>query len=96
MKCKAIGHKVLIHGNIKSINHYHTISDEIEALIRNNIKELEVYIYDSISLTSSVIGYFSKLVHVDNIGIRVKISDNQLYELLEDLGLLSTLHVERL
>lgn len=96
MECKAVGNHVKIEGNIKSTSHFQTIFNEIESLIKNNYKELEIHILDSISLTSSVIGYFSKLVHADNIDVKVYVSDSQLYDLLEDLGLLNTLKVKQL
>jgi len=96
MECKAVGNQVKISGNIKSTSHFQTIFTEIESLLKNNIKELDIYILDSISLTSSVIGYFSKLVYSNNIDLKIFVSDPQLYELLEDLGLIDVLKVKQL
>jgi len=95
MECKAIGNHIKINGNIKSISHFQEILQQVETL-KNNYKELEIHILDSISLTSSVIGYFSKLVHADKLRLKVLVSNSQLYELLEDLDLLETLQVQRI
>lgn len=95
MECKANGNKIKISGNIKSIDHFQTILHNIETL-KKNYRELEIHILDSISLTSSVIGYFSKLVHADKLSLKVLVSDMQLYDLLEDLGLVETLQVRKI
>ena len=95
MECKTIGNHVKINGNIKSIDHFQIILHQIESL-KSNYKELEIYILDSISLTSSVIGYFSKLVYSDKLKLKVLVSNTQLYDLLEDLDLLETLQVQRI
>jgi hypothetical protein len=54
-----------------------------------------INIVDSISLTSSVIGYLNKLILKDGIGIRLHIGNPQLMSLLDDLNLASTFQAKR-
>jgi hypothetical protein len=50
-------------------------------------KSIIVNIIDSLSITSSVIGYFNKLILKDKIDIRMNIGNAKLLELLSDLNL---------
>lgn len=79
---------VTITGNIKTINDFQDIKTNIDSLIakENNIT---LVIADSLSITSSVIGYLNKIVLKDNIDLSMKISNPQLLELLADLNLVS-------
>jgi len=75
-----------IVGNIKSVNDYQEIKTSVNSLI-SDYKEINIIIQDSLSITSSVIGYLNKLVLKDGIKINMKVGDAQLMELLEDLNL---------
>jgi uncharacterized membrane protein len=77
---------VSIMGHIKSLTDYQTIKSQIDALASKNLKII-IEIPESISITSSVIGYFNKLVLKDKRDITMRIGSDQLMELLEDLNL---------
>jgi len=77
---------VTIEGNIKSVSDYQTIKAEIDGVVSNH-NSLILNITNSISVTSSVIGYFNKLVLKDKIDIKMNIGNSQLLELLKDLNL---------
>ena len=59
---------VTIEGNMKSISDFQIIKQNIDGVIENN-KSLIINIVDSLSITSSIIGYLNKLVLKDNIDI---------------------------
>ena len=89
------GNIVTIEGNIKSISDYQTIKSELDA-IKEMHKDIVLKITDSISITSSVIGYFNKLVLKDSINIEMYVGDSQLMELLDELNLASIFKAKRL
>ncbi|MFT5659830.1 MAG: SUMO ligase MMS21 Smc5/6 complex component [Sulfurimonas sp.] len=80
---------VTITGNIKSISDHQNIKNSLDALKGSN-STIIVELKDSISITSSVIGYFNKLVLKDKIRLEMKIGNPQLMELLDDLHLSKT------
>ena len=75
-----------IEGNIKSVNDYQEIKTSVNNLV-SDYKDINIIIQDSLSITSSVIGYLNKLVLKDGIKINMRVGDTQLMELLEDLNL---------
>ena len=95
MKITANSNSITITGNIKTIKDFQDIKKSVEQIIQNN-KSLTINIPDSISLTSTIIGYLNKLVLKDNINIKMLIGDEGLYELLDDLSLISTFRVQKI
>jgi len=93
MEILVSGNTVTISGNIKSVSDYQTIKTSLDALIRNS--NIVINIKDSISITSSVIGYFNKLVLKDKINIEMNIGNEQLMELLQDLNLASIFNARK-
>jgi hypothetical protein len=81
---------VTILGNIKSISDFQEIKTTFDSITTSH-KSLTVNIKDSISITSSVIGYFNKLVLKDGIALQLKIGNDQLYTLIDDLNLVNAL-----
>lgn len=77
---------VRISGNIKSVNDYQQIKNSLDSLTSKE-KQIRMDIVDSISMTSSVIGYLNKLVLKDNVKIIMGIGSDLLMELIEDLNL---------
>ena len=77
---------VNIIGNIKSVSDYQEIKSQVDTLVEVH-KSIIINIKDSLSITSSVIGYFNKLVLKDSIGIEMRVGNEQLMELLDDLNL---------
>lgn len=85
---------ITIHGNIKTVSHYQQIKSTIDAVTQDH-KHIVIKIKDSISVTSSVIGYFTKLVQKDGIVIEIEVSDSGLMELFDELHLTSLFRVKR-
>jgi len=94
MEISTSSNTVTINGNIKSVNNFQIIKHNLDNIISKN-QSITVNIVDSLSMTSSVIGYFNKLILGDNINIQMKIGNKQLFELLDDLNLISTFNVRK-
>lgn len=86
---------VNIDGNIKAITDFQEIKNTIDSITANN-KSIIININDSISITSSVIGYFNKLVLKDNVKIEIHVGSPKLTELFDDLNLVSTFNIKTL
>ena len=85
---------VKITGNIKSVGDFQSIKSTIDA-IKGSTSTITLDIQDSISITSSVIGYLNKLVLKDSIDLNMKVANAQLMELLNDLNLTGTFKAKR-
>lgn len=94
MELQVSSNTVVITGNIKSISDFQEIKRTIDDMITNH-KNININIVDSLSITSSVIGYLNKLVLKDNIELRIVVGNEQLYSLLDDLNLVSTFKAKR-
>ncbi len=86
MDISASGNIITIIGNIKSVSDFQTIKSTIDS-IKSSHNAITIDIKDSISITSSVIGYLNKLVLKESIDLNLKVGDTQLIELLDDLNL---------
>lgn len=78
-----------ITGNIKSISNFSEIKKAVDSVLAQH-KNITINIIDSLSITSSVIGYFNKLILKDNVNIEMRVGNDQLLHLLTDLNLAST------
>jgi hypothetical protein len=85
---------VTITGNIKSVSDYQEIKKAVDSLVDTH-KNIVIEIKDSISITSSIIGYFTKLVQKEGISLSIKVSDTNLMELFDDLNLVSLFQVRK-
>jgi hypothetical protein len=94
MEIEASSNTLVIKGNIKSISDFQSIKQKLDAMIVEN-KNININILDSLSITSSVIGYLNKLVLKDNIDIHMNVKNEQLLHLLDDLNLVSTFKAKR-
>ena len=94
MDISSSANTVTIVGNIKSISDFQSIKSTIDS-IKSSHSAITLDIQDSISITSSIIGYLNKLVLKDSIDLNMKIGNDQLIHLLEDLNLISTFKVKR-
>ena len=84
-----------IVGNIKSVNDYQEIKTATDALVKDH-KTIIVIVEDSLSITSSVIGYFNKIVLKDSVDMSMKVGNTQLMELLNDLNLTSVFKARKI
>jgi hypothetical protein len=94
MDIQASSNTVTITGNIKTVSDFQQIKQTLDSIVSAH-KTVILKITDSLSMTSSVIGYFNKLVLKDNIDIQMKIGNEQLLELLNDLNLTSTFNAKK-
>jgi hypothetical protein len=94
MELSTTPNSLTISGNIKSISDFQSIQTKLDSII-NNEKTISVNIVDSISIISSVIGYFNKLVLKDNIDLQINIGSDELLNLLDDLNLTDTFKVKK-
>jgi len=85
---------VKITGNIKSVSDYQKIKETVDSLTQTH-KSILLEIKDSISITSSLIGYFTKLVQKEGIDLTIKVGDESLLELFDDLNLVSLFRVKK-
>ena len=86
---------VTIKGNIKNISDLSDIRGVIES-VRTRYSNIILNIEDSISITSSVIGYLNKLVLKDSIRLEMNIGNKQLLDLIEELNLAETFNAKHL
>jgi len=86
---------VTIEGNIKTVIDYQELKKDIDTLIKSN-KNIEIILKDSISITSSVIGYFNKLVLKDKIELKIAVASELLFELFKDLNLVELFRVQKI
>jgi hypothetical protein len=94
MKISINGNRVTITGNIKTITDFQTIKTNLDSLMAKE-KNIIIHLVDSMSMTSSVIGYFNKLILKDKINISMRIENTQLIELLQDLNLEKLFKVQK-
>jgi len=79
--------ELTITGNIKTTADYLAIRKLVTELVDAGASALTLRINESLSMPSSVIGFFVKLVNRDKIRVSMLIEDPRLLELLEELSL---------
>jgi len=96
MNIKAIDSNTIeINGNIKSLEDYNEIKRLSQVMVSNGVTEITFNILDSLSMVSSVIGYLIKLINVDKVELHVNVWDDRLYNLLDQLNLVSLFNVQK-
>jgi hypothetical protein len=94
MEIKSSSNSITITGNIKAVADFQLIKQTIDAVVATH-KSIIINVVDSLSITSSVIGYLNKLILKDKIDMRLSVGNEQLLHLLADLNLLSTFKAHR-
>ncbi len=94
MEIKISSEHITITGNIKSVSDFQKIKTAIDGVV-SKYKTILINIVDSLSITSSVIGYFNKLVLKDKIDLQLHVGNQQLLDLLKDLNLVSTFKAKK-
>ena len=95
MEIQRQGSEIVVTGNIKNTSDYQSIKDNVNALVQSGAKSIIVKTPESFSMTSSVIGFFIKVIFQDKVSIHVYVKDDRLYSLLEDLNLIETFKVKK-
>lgn len=88
-------HRMKIIGEVKSLDNYAEIKRVIQGYIETGEKILIIDIVDSMMITSSIIGYFTKIIHADGMKLSIIVHGERLYELLEDLNLVVMFNVRK-
>ncbi len=94
MTLKTDGSVLIITDNIKSVDDFQEIKKELDSM-KSAHTSITIKIINSLSMTSSVIGYFMKLIHKDGISLSMSIGDERLINLLDELGLSSEFNVRK-
>ena len=79
--------EITITGNIKTTADYLEIRNLVTEALWGGGTELTLRINESLSMPSSVIGFFVKLVNRDKVRLTMVIQDPRLLELLDELQL---------
>ncbi|EJF07534.1 hypothetical protein ThvES_00003770 [Thiovulum sp. ES] len=87
---------ITIEGNIKSVSDYTEIQGNLHSTTNEGHKTVTIKILDSISITSSVIGIFLKVIKKDGIALTVEVGNKHLYDLLNELNLLAVFNVRQI
>ena len=93
MDIKQTGNMIEVDGVIKTINDSQMLVNTIKDASRNG--SVVIKINDSFSLPSTVIGELLKLKD-NGVNISLEVKDEILYELLDDLNLVSAFNVRKL
>ncbi len=97
MEVKSTGTaEVTVLGHIKSIDDYQKIKEVVKGLVSSGNKSIVVKIPDSMSMTSSVIGYFLKLINGDHVKITMLVRDERLYNILDAMKLIAIFDVQKI
>jgi len=94
MKLSIDDSMLTITDNIKSVEDFQDIKIALDKM-KNSYTSISIKILNSLSITSSVIGYLMKLIHKDGVRLSVTVGDERLVDLLNDLGLSSELNVKK-
>ena len=79
--------ELTITGNIKTTADYLAIRDLATDLVAQGAQALTIHINESLSMPSSVIGFFVKLAGHNKVRLSMVIQDQRLLELLDELAL---------
>lgn len=85
--------EIVITGNIKSVENSLLIKETINTLVAQGSQNIHLKIKDSLSITSTMIGFLMKLVHQEKVHLFITVGDSRLYSLLEELKLLQQFNV---
>ena len=78
---------IKVMGNIRSISDISDLKSVIDAYNLASGDTFTIEIVDSFAMPSAMIGYLLKLVQQEEVKLTMKIHDERLAELLEDLNL---------
>jgi hypothetical protein len=95
MEISSTANVITISGNIKTVSDFQSIKTKVDEVLQKH-KNIVITIVDSLSITSSVIGYLNKLVLKDAITIEMNIGNERLMELIDDLNLTSVFKVKKI
>ena len=86
--------EVIVSGDVVSISDYWLIKEKVINLVEKGHKEIIITFNDAEFLSSSIIGFFLKLVLKDRINLKLKAKNPQFRSFMEILGLVKTFQIE--
>jgi len=86
---------LIINGEMKTIEDYTGLKNALNTIINQGGESVTIEIKDSMTITSSIIGLFTKTVHGDGLKIKLVVHSDRLYNLLEDLNLITIFNVTK-
>ncbi|PLX68716.1 MAG: hypothetical protein C0603_06065 [Denitrovibrio sp.] len=86
---------LVINGEMKTIEDYTEIKNALASVLNDGLDSITIIIQDSMTITSSIIGLFTKTVHGDGLKIKLLVGSDRLYNLLEDLNLIAIFNVSK-
>lgn len=89
------GGNLIITGEMKTIENYTAIKNALSEVLQHGTDSITIEIKDSLTITSSIIGLFTKTVHGDGLKISLLVHSDRLYNLLEDLNLIVVFNVKK-
>jgi len=93
MELKVTGNSIEIKGIIKTIEDVEEIKSTLSSI---NSDLVTLKIVDSFAMPSALIGYLIKLKQLEGKQINLRIGDEGLYELVQDLNLDRDFNLQRL
>jgi len=95
MNISVSSNKVTVSGNLKSVGDFQSLKETIDSL-KTVEKTIIIEIVDSLSITSSIIGYLNKLVLKDGVNLEMKVGNDSLKSLLDELHLSEVFKVQKI
>lgn len=93
MDIKVNGSELTIFGNMTSLDDYKMIKEKITEVIKAGNKQITLHTPSPFAITSSAVGFFTKIVFQDKVKLTIYVTDAVLYSLMEDLNLLQTFNI---
>jgi hypothetical protein len=84
-----------IEGEMKTIEDYTAIKSALSKVIADGRQSINIEVVDSLTITSSIIGLFTKVIHGDGLKLSMTVHSDRLYNLLEDLNLITIFGVKK-
>lgn len=87
---------IFITGNIKTIIDGQSIKETITHMYEQDAQRLiNLHIKDSFIMTSSIIGFLIKVTNIDKIPLQVIVENQELYEMLTEMNLLTSINIKK-
>lgn len=95
MKITSDGNRITISGMINSQEDYEEMKEKFMEVVNSGVKDIIVFTPEPFSFTSSVVGFFTKIIFRDKVYLTMYIKDRLLYGLMEDLNLIETFNIKK-
>jgi len=88
---------IYVDGNMKNLENTQNLIDIIENIIKDaNQIYLKINIKNSLTVTSTFIGFLIHKINFNNIDLNIGVYDDRLYDLFDMLELIETFNVEKI